>query len=126
MALAMCEGSLDMVVRRIHIDAAIELCLGLYRNYKVLAAESGKSPTAHPAAILIRLLFEAPNNELSRAIILRRKLGEFNPTILDETVLTMQQAELLVEVNSGNEVSYRLTSKCLEMYDGLKKAKASK
>lgn len=126
MALAMCEGSLDMVVRRIHVDTAITLCLGLYKNYQVLAAESGKSPTAHPAAVLIRLLSDAPNYELSRAIILRRKLGEFNPTILDETVLTMQQAELLNEINCGNEVSYRLTTKCLEMYEGLKQKKVAK
>jgi hypothetical protein len=61
---------------------------------------------------------------LSRKSILRMKLGEFNPTILDEVVLTLQGAELLVEVSEGSEVSYRLTTKCLEMYQILKQNKA--
>jgi hypothetical protein len=124
MAIAMCEGNLDLWVRKIHVEFAIELCLRLYRNYQILSSESGKSPTAHPAAILIRMLSGQKDYTLSRKSILRMKLGEFNPTILDEVVLTLQGAELLVEVSEGNEVSYRLTTKCLEMYQILKQNKA--
>jgi hypothetical protein len=116
MILAMCEPELDLVIRKRHVEIAIDLCVNLYNNYKLLASETGKSPTAHPAAILIRLLSLSPGYALPRKIILRRNIGEFNIAILDETVAALTAADLIIEISESNEVSYRLTSNALEIY----------
>lgn len=123
MLLALCEENLDLVIRRNHVEYAIELCLGLYRNYQILSMEAGTSPTAPHAAILLRLLYNSTNNTLSRTMILRRNLGEFNATLLEETVTTMAQAGLIIEVQESNTIYYKLTKAALELYEETKKEK---
>jgi hypothetical protein len=119
MALAMGEPELDLRVKKEHVDRAIDMCLSLYKNYQVIAAESGASPVAHPAALLIRILAESPRFEASRKTIIRRNLGTYSIEIIDQTVATLQGADLIDEVNANNEVSYRLTAKALEAYEGI-------
>lgn len=116
MLLAMGEWELDKLVRKRHVEEAITYCLRLYRNYQILAAEAGKSPTGHPAAILMRLLLLAPNNTLTKRTILSRNLGEFDVDILTTTTATLEAAGLIVETMSGNESAYCLTPKALELY----------
>jgi hypothetical protein len=116
MALAMCEYDLDQIVRKKHIEYAIELCTGLYRNYIVLASEAQASPTAHPAAILIRLLGTSPGYELSQRTILSRHLGLFNSEILEKAAGDLEAAGLALRVEDGNKISYRLTKQCVEAY----------
>jgi len=117
MLLAMGEPELNLHVRKEHVEYAIELCTGLYKNYQILSSEGGKASSAHASALLLKILHEAPSYELSRRIIIRRNLGEFPVDVLDATVLQLREADLLAEVNSSNEVSYRLTSKALEIYE---------
>jgi hypothetical protein len=121
MLLAMGEKELDFCVKREHVEYAIELCTGLYKNYQILSSEGGKASSAHSSALLLKILHEAPQYELSRRIIIRRNLGEFPVDVLDATVLQLREADLICELNSSNEVSYRLTSKALEIYERAEK-----
>lgn len=123
MALAMCEFELDKVVRKKHVEQAIVVCLRLYKNYQILAAEAGRSPTAHPAAILMRLLLLAPGFELTREMILSRNLGEFDTTILENTVLTLEGAGLITNMMADNKSTLKLTVKALQLYQTLDSAK---
>jgi len=116
MLLAMCESELELIVRKRHIEYAIELCVKLYVNYKILSSESGENPNAHSAALLLRLLALAPEQTLARKIILRRNLGEFNPELLDSCVKQLVESELAVEVNANNTIYYRLTAKAIDWY----------
>lgn len=117
MLLSLCEWDLEMVIRKKHVDLAIELCTKLYKNYQLISMEGGTSPTAHPAALMLRMLRNSPNNELPRTTILRRNIGEMNVTVLDEVVNSMKEAELLIETNCSNVVAYRLTEKALELLE---------
>lgn len=116
MALAMCEENLDLVIRKRHIEIAIELCVGLYKNYQLMSQESGKSPLAHSGAILLRILSLSKEFQLARKTILRRNVGEFSVELLDQTVATLIAGELISEVNQSNETYYRLTPYALELY----------
>ncbi len=121
MALALCEWNLDPVVRKQHIEHAIELCVGLYKNYIVLSAEAGSNPTAHPMAQLIRYLGTSPNQELKRKTILSRHLGDFNPDILSEAAQQLEEGNLIYIIDTNGEISYKLTPQCMEMYSIVKK-----
>lgn len=116
MALAMSEYSLDQLVTRHHIEHSIELCTGLYKNYIVMASESGANPSAHPAALLIRYLGTSPGYELAKNTILGRHLGDFNEEILDGAAKQLEAAELAWIIEEDGKTSYKLTPKCLEMY----------
>jgi hypothetical protein len=119
--LAMCEEKLEMLVRRKHVSEAIGLCVGLYKNYQILSMEAPQAVNGvAPAAILLKLLQNAEGNELSRVTILQRNLGDLNPEVLDSCVIQLNQAELLVEVNDGNKIMYRLTSGAKQLYQDAK------
>lgn len=123
MSLAMCEWDLDQLVLKRHIEEAISLCTGLYKNYVVMASESGMNPSAHPAALLVRYLGTSAGYELARNTILGRHLGDFNEDILDAAAKQLEAAELAWIINEDGKISYRLTPKCLEMYSLVKKQK---
>lgn len=116
MALAMSEWSLDPIVRKPHIEYAIELCTGLYKNYIVMAQESGNNPSGHPAALLIRYLATSPNYELRKQTILQRHMGDFNEEILGDAAKQLEQVNYLYIIEDGTSTSYRLTPECLAMY----------
>lgn len=114
--MAVAEESLTLIVRKQHVDAAIDLCLGLHKNYQILSMESGKAVTAHPAALILRALIEAPEYQLSERILLRRHLGELNIDILAATIPSMEKAELITAVICDNQSTYRLTPLALKLY----------
>lgn len=114
--LAMSDGEMEKVIRKSHVEQAIDLMMALYRNYQLLSMESGGSQVAQPAAILLRLLATAPNYTLERRGILRKNFGEFDLERLDTTVATLEAADLICVIMNGNEVWYKLTGKALEMY----------
>ncbi len=114
--MAVSEPNMDLLVRRCHVEEAIDLCLGLHRNYQILSMESGKAVTAQPAALILRALGEAPDFQLSERVLLRRYIGELNVDILASVIPTMEKAELIISVISDNQSTYRLTPKALEIY----------
>lgn len=120
MALAMCEWSLDSVVRKEHMEHAIEMCTGLYNNYVVMASETGINPDAYPAATLIKYLASSPNYELAQKTILSRHLGDFNMELLKAAAKQLEDAGLADVVEEDGKTSYRLTKRCLEMYSLVK------
>lgn len=121
MLLAMCEGSLDLVVRHKHVVESIGLCVGLYKNYQILSMEAPQSVMGvNPAAILLRLLQQSPKFELDRVTILRRNLGELTVDVLDAVIIQLTQAELIQEVMDGTRITYRLSKEGITLYEQAK------
>lgn len=119
MILAMCEPEAIPLVRKRHIEYAIELCISLYRNYQILAME-GATENVHPAAIVLRMLGEVENYTLSRKLIIRNNLGTFTGAIMDETANQLVEADLIMVRVLNEEHCYCLTPKAMELYGKVK------
>lgn len=116
MCLCMADEAFELMIRKRHIEEAIELCIGLYKNYRILTMEAGKAITAHPTALILRALAQAKNYQLDERGLLRRFLGELNITILGEVIPNMEKAGLIIVTIVENETTYRLTPLALDLY----------
>lgn len=112
MILAANEG--ELWVRKCHIEEGINECLSLIPNYNQFVMNNGNSNIREAGAILINDLLAARENLLTRKELLRRHWQDFDAETLDKLVVTMEQAGMLVQIQSGNSFSYKLTKLCLE------------
>lgn len=116
MVRAMGEEDLDLIVLKEHMEWAIEMCLGIYRNYAAFTQGTTGPKNVRPEAVLLKLISDSPEHCLNRKSILRNNLGDFNVEILGECQITLEDAELIHVINQDNEIYFKFTSKAEEIY----------
>lgn len=113
----------ELVINKDDILGAIDECLELLPNYDAFIMSSGKSSNAETASILINELWETAHKQLSRKEILYRHFMNFDAKILDEVIVTLEQAGMIQQVINNGGAEYRLTSRALEYFHKKKETK---
>jgi len=108
--------SRDKLIKKKHVERAIDECTSLLKNYRVISAGTGTSQIAKPGASFIRELLLAPEFTLTRRKVLQRLLGDLDAETFEKIIETYGQAGLInVTFTSTNEQQFQLTQKALEM-----------
>ena len=108
----------DMVVKKRHVEEAIDLCTGILKNYEVLAMGTGKSMSADAAAIFLAFLWEK-GGSATRKDVLRMNWSHFDVVTLDGSLIpTLEGAGLIKTLGVDNEVGYELTDRGKKAFTG--------
>ena len=99
------------------MSTAIEQLIALRPNYEMYSMGSGKSDKATIGATVINALWEAKDKTLTRQTIMFRHWNDFTHVELDEIIVSLEQAGMIVTIMSGNEISYKMTPKGLEKFE---------
>lgn len=118
LAFILAANSYALNVCKCHVEEAITECLQLIPNYRSFLMTSGKSNISETGAIILEDLLAARNHEVSRKQLLRDHWSNFDSELLDKATLTLEQAGLLQSHTVGNEMSFKLTDKCVELMRG--------
>lgn len=114
-AMIFASSDLSLVVKKIHVEEAINECLGLIPNYGAFIMGNGKGKLSEAGAIVLNDLLQAPNYALGRKEILRKHWSDFDATLFDELIATFEQGGLVQTIAAGNSISYKMTQTCLEI-----------
>lgn len=117
MLLAAAREDFKMTVRQADIEHAIDLCVGLIKNYKQITVVSGKSDLANPMNLILAELIKEKDHCIQRRILIQRLLGNLDSQILDRCCETLIDAEFIVVTSKGNSPAYRLTEKFMTVYE---------
>lgn len=120
-AMILAANDLTLSVTKVHIERAIEDCVGLLKNYTMLTMGEGKSTTANAGSIILTELFTARNYQMGRKDIVRDHWQDFDPDVMDKVVGQLQTAGLITTLSFGSDVSYQLTPLGIETLSGGKK-----
>jgi hypothetical protein len=102
-------------VNEYHVKEAIDDCIALMPAYNQFVMASGKSNNAEIGTIFLTELYNAPNNRMTRKLILQKHWNAFDVEQFDKLVSTLDQAGLVRQTIGGNEIEYQLTDKCKEI-----------
>lgn len=105
-----------LIVTKNDMIEAMHLCLDLLPNYSKFVMASGKSSLAEIATLVLGALYESEERVMARKVILQRFWNVFDQgaETLDKLITTLEQAGMITAVVNGNELSYRMTEKCVE------------
>lgn len=125
MCLSMAEEKFDLVIKKKHIEEAIDLCIPLLPNYQYLTMATGGGSTTKNGTLnqqILIAIIKAPGKQMSAAKILRKFLGDIDMRQLTEFGETMRQAGILEIINDNGEIHYRAGKKLLEKFEGREEA----
>lgn len=114
---------LDMVIEDEDIYDAVKVCSALSNTARQVAGMTGKSSTSSPVVSFLKVMFAAPNYQLTRKQVLQRGFGNYDSIELDKIVDTMVQTGYLVQPTGGKEVSYKVTKLCIDWWESNTKGK---
>jgi hypothetical protein len=115
--LAAARKDFNMTVQEKDVEHAIDLCLGLIKNYKQITVVSGKSDLANPMNLILAELIKEKDHCIQRRVLIQRLLGSLDSQIMDRCTETLVDAEYIGVTIKGGAPAYNLTKKFLENYE---------
>lgn len=111
------------IIRKEHVERAIEEATALLPNYQEFIMGAGKSSMADSGTIVLREIYEGKDHAISRKSLLQKHWSDFDSETLDKIITTLSQAELLkMSPDLDGGVTYIMTQKCIDMlFEGGKK-----
>jgi len=116
MILGAARQDFNLTIKLEDIAKAIELCIGLKKNYKQIAFGSGMSSRSRQAAIVIKLLLEQKDYIMTWAELLRVTIGDIEGEVLEAILKYMEGAKLVRSTSYKGEVAYQLTDKAIKLF----------
>lgn len=116
--LASARCDFDLVIQKPDIEEAIELVVGLKRNYKKFLAGVGMSNIAAQSSIVFREIYKAKDHHISRKVLFRNLLGDIDSETMINVITTLIDGGLLIDKSIGLEVGYQLTNEAVKMLEG--------
>lgn len=117
LAIILAASDLMMEIQLKHMEEAIGQVVSLRSNYEGFAMSAGRSDKAAIGAIVLNALWEAKDKQLTRQKIMFNHWNDFTATELDELITTLEQAGMISTIAEGNQVSYKMTQKCIEKFN---------
>lgn len=85
----------QLIIEAKHIETAIDWATALVPNYNKLSMSSGPGTVKEVGGLIINDLLESKESKISRKAVFQRHMLEFDPTIFDTTVLTLETAGMI-------------------------------
>jgi hypothetical protein len=111
MCLALSEWDFDGSIELNHIESAIEKVTGLVYANKRTTEGRGPDPLAAPTKLVLDFLIAAPENKLTRKVLLWKMYGNANSFLLDQILehLTEMQWIRKAKVGVGNNLDWEIS-----------------
>lgn len=122
--LAMCLSlaqDFSLELRREHIFEAITEADICCQGMKTVTMGYGRATLASQTRLVMKVMLEQPNHQISRKQLLGRFWGEFDAFDMDRIAETLIGAGAIKVVGPANNVTYQLTQNVLDMYLNFKK-----
>jgi hypothetical protein len=101
LSIIMAASELEDVVRRKHIEHAIEEQLEILKNYRIfIAATVGSTPVGRMGALVIRELYNSNGHGMTKPRIMRNLLSDLDPDNLDKVLDSYNEAGIII-VDTG-------------------------
>jgi len=107
----------DMVLEYDDIVDAIAACSSLSNTAKKVAGMQGQSEVSKHIKAFLMVMFNAPNNELTRQQVLQKGFGDYDSFELDRVIETLSQTGFVVQKQGGKDIKYQLTKTCIALWD---------
>lgn len=111
----------QLVIQETHVKEAIAECMNLLPNYQSFVIAGGKSSVGEVASLLIEDIWNSKGKTITKSEFLSRYIHMFDSELLDRTITTLTQAELIKLVISTNGTSmveaYGVTQKCIDKFE---------
>ena len=105
----------ERIIRKSHIEEAIDEAMVLLPNYQEFIMGAGRSSTADIGTIILQAIYAGKEHRLSRKNLLQKHWNDFDAETLDKIITTLTQGGLVMQDMDGNECVYRMTEKCIEI-----------
>lgn len=116
-AMLISAGKVNLEIDLNSMTEAIDMVISLRSNYEVYSMTSGRSDKAAIGAIVLNALWESKDKQLTRQVIMFKHWNDFTAPELDELITTLEQAEMIKTIAEGNQVTYKMTPKCIEKFE---------
>ena len=120
LAMILCvnsSGGQSLTINECHIQEAIDRCIGLLPNYQSFVMSSGKATDSQAAGALIEDIWLARTKSISKREFIARHFNEFDLETVEKAIAKLEAAACLQTTYSGNDVSYTLTPRCIELFN---------
>ena len=117
MLLAAARSDFEMTVKEGDVESAIDLCLGLIKNYKQITVINGRSELANPMNMILGELLKDKDHCVQRKVLIQRLLGSIDSQIMDRCMETLMEADFVKITAKGGSPAYKLTEKFLLDYE---------
>lgn len=115
LAMILCANeTLGIEIKRCHIEEAISECMSILGNYKEFVMAGGRSSLSEVGSMVLTICYNSENHVMSRKKLLAQNWHNFDSETLDKVIITFEQAGFVHTLVDDNEISYKLTEKCLE------------
>lgn len=111
----------ELVITADEIEDAMSICLPLVGSSLEMSRQTGKSKFKTQNALVIQTLTKSPNYAITRRRLIRDNMGEFTSKDLNEILETLMQGDYITEIMIEEERGYRLTDRCIEELEKLKR-----
>lgn len=119
LAMVLTANDMSLIITKKHIEEAMAECLILLPNYNTFMLNTtGKSNIKEAGEIVLEELYNAPQHTLTIRTLLSKHWSKFDLELLEKLGVTLEAGGLIFRLTQGNEISYQLTGKCLELLHG--------
>ncbi len=119
LALILAANDNTLHVKKVHIEEAIDVCVGLIPNYSVFTMSNGRSEVSKAAGLVLTDLLVAKGNILPRKIIQRSHWQDgLDNDMFDKVIGTLESAGMIVQHSTKDGLLLGLTDTALKMMLG--------
>lgn len=116
MILAVSETN-ELVIRKSHIEEAIQECIDLMPNYTKFLMSSGKSSLTEVTTHILSAMNDSKDRIISRKVLLERfwNILDQGAETLDKVVTTLEQGGMIQSMMIDEGISYKMTQRCVDL-----------
>lgn len=117
-AMILCIGqTYDLIIRRNHVEEAIDHCMNLIPNYTSYAISTGKSTLAAAGAVLLGAMYDRPDKSTTKREFLFANWTTITPKILDEVIASFEHIKLIsITPTRDGDVSIMMTKHGIALF----------
>lgn len=109
----------ELIIGKSDIVEAMDLCLGAALVSKKLTIGTGVSADSAQIRIVMQELLAAPENKMSRTMLLRKHYGDFTAPQLDNIIDTFEQSKAIDKYRAGGDQWFRLRDEVVEAFKNI-------
>lgn len=115
-AMVLAANETELIIRKDHIEEAINDCLSLLPNYSIFTMSHGKTDLSQAGGLVVTELLQAPGHVLSRKELIRKHwTNGVDADMLEKIIINLEAAGMAVQVQNKGGLFVQLTKSCLDM-----------
>lgn len=119
-AMLIAANELTLSITKLHIEKAIEDCIGLLPNYAAFVMGNGKSSISAAGNIVLMALYTSRGFTTTRKRLMQEHWNDFDGEILDKVIVHFEQAGYVKQiVQPGTDTNYVLTQVAIDQLKGI-------